>query len=272
LVVPAGGLIVDAEDVCFENIDFVVEGQTTALVELRAASAEFCGCTFRSGTEAAALSALAWRVPVGDNAGASLPTGQLVLVDCIFEGVGAAIVCHAGAARAIELSNVLHRGRGPLVRLTDAPRQDESIRLTLAHVTLRESGPLVESACHEGAAAGIAIVAESCALAPREGEPLVRFRGPDGAARLLANLTWSGQDSLLAAATPFALWSQGDEEPQRLDEQSISVAGLVRSEIGFAAPASRDPAASRATRWLAPLSSTEPPGIEPKRLPAGTKK
>jgi hypothetical protein len=68
---------------------------------------------------------------------------------------------------------------------------------------------------------------------------------------------------------PILAWRGPDGQQQIIDESSLSIAGLVRSEVTFAANASDDPMASRLVRWQAPLQSSNPPGIDPARLPTG---
>ena len=272
LIVPAGGLTIPVEDVCFENIDFAVSNeakQNTPLLRVEAARVEFCGCTFTGRTPQAERDAytgpaIAWSLPQSDNAFASLPTGRITLIDCTFAQVDAAIACQGRGARACEIANVLHLGRGPLLKLIESPRQDEPLRLTLSRLTLRESGPLVDCGGEDGAPP-LTIAADACVFSPREGQPLVSLTG-GRAPKALTGLTWTGQSSLLAADTPFAAWCGGQGETEPLDDAAVSVAGLVRSRIEFAGKASDGPAASRAIHWLAPLPTADAPGIDARRL------
>ncbi|HWC89339.1 MAG TPA: hypothetical protein VG433_06785, partial [Pirellulales bacterium] len=55
---------------------------------------------------------------------------------------------------------------------------------------------------------------------------------------------------------------------QSAAEDSVQVAGLVRSPLGFAGDRERGAEASRVVRWQVPLQSPDPPGILEGRLPA----
>ncbi len=62
-------------------------------------------------------------------------------------------------------------------------------------------------------------------------------------------------------------WRGPGDQEKIVDESSLSIAGLVRSAVGFAGQPSADPAGSRLIRWQAPLQSADPPGIDPAPLP-----
>ena len=113
----------------------------------------------------------------------------------------------------------------------------------------------------------ITVLATACVFAPEPGEPLVRCSGSASPERLLRGLRWTGQGSLVTPHTPILAWRGPDGQQQTVDESSLSIAGLVRSEVGFAGGPSSDPAASRVIRWQAPLQSANPPGIDPAPLP-----
>ena len=215
----------------------------------------------------------------------SLPSGQIRLADCVFDRVGAGLDCRTVGALGIELTNTLHLGPGPLLRLDHCPRSDEPLSLSLSQVTLRDSGPLLECLGPQsdpgkgdspifadakiGTVPEIAVQATACVFAPQSGEPLVRCAGisPE---RLRGGLRWCGQGSLVTPQTPILDW-RGPDGPHTVDESVLSIAGLVRSEVEFAGSASSDPAASRIVRWQAPLQSANPPGIDPAPLPCSAR-
>ena len=282
LAVPPDGLVVDKEDVRFENIDFVwreasaahdAKGQTPGIVRLLASRGEFRGCSFQCEDDArGAISAIRWVHPAEtDRADTSLPNGRLLLADCVLHRVDAGVDCHTAGALAIGLNNVLHLNAGPLVRLDHCPRADEPLSIGLSQVTLRDGGPLLECIVQrvDTQPGEISVLATACAFAPKPGTPLVRLMGAEVPARLVANTRWTGQGSLVTPWVPMIVWTGSDGRQQVVDESSLSIAGLVRSEVGFAGEASNDPAASRLIRWRAPLQSANPPGIDPTPLPPG---
>jgi eukaryotic-like serine/threonine-protein kinase len=279
VLVPPGGLIVSVEDVRFEGLDFVWQhaaeaGKTgdppAAVIQLRAARIAFHGCRFQAGPTATTLpAAIAWTHPTDAQAGAlSLPSGRVQLSDCVLQRVSAGIDCRTAGALTVDLNNTLFLGSGPLVRLDHCPGGDEPVLLNVAQVTLRGSGPLLE--CRypqiEVQPGEIAIQATGSVFAPAANMPLVRFSGSDDPERLLQNLRWTGQGSLVTPATAIAAWQGSQGSPKTLDDALVSIAGLVRSEVVFAGGVQAGPAASRAQRWQAPLQSADPPGIDPKPL------
>ncbi|HUY35100.1 MAG TPA: protein kinase [Pirellulales bacterium] len=285
VIVPSHGLTIAADDVRFENIDFVWDhpraapvagrrdattaGRESALLRLEAPRATFRGCSFQARarfrpTQGALPLAIQWHgndeTTVG---GPGLPTGELELTDCVLAGVSAGIAVQGEGALFFELTNVLHLGPGPLVELRRPRRLDEPFALTLAHVTLRGSAGLV--ACHyerlEEQPGRLAIRATDCAFFPALDAGLLSFHGAERPSRLLQALEWTGQGSVVAGDAALARWETDDGQVQTADEAAVQVEGIVRTEVGFAGAADEGPAASRIIRWQVPLRSTEPPGI-----------
>lgn len=300
LLVPHAGLVIDKEDVRFENIDFRwdhappkdIRTRSLAIVQLLAGHAEFRNCSFQSVQEAdsngqnnfaersisPSLPPNSAPLPVGirwihpakaDQSETSLPSGQIRLIDCLFVGVNAGIDCRTIGALTVELTNSLHLGPGPLVRLDHCPQSDEPVSLSLSQVTLRGTGPLLDCLAQrtEQQPGDITVAATACVFAPRPDEPLVCYRGTALPERLPRGLRWTGQGSLVTPNVPILAWQGPEDRPQLVDESSLSIAGLVRSDVEFAHEPSADPAASRVIRWQAPLRSTNPPGVDPAPLP-----
>ena len=301
LLVPEGGLAVQAEKVCFKNIDFLWSGQgeeqfrradfsppsqtgrtkvhptdeqsahaQPAIVRIEAAHVEFQGCSFQAPrTIAAEPAALRWTQP-GDHGPSdlTLPTSQLRLKDCVFRHVASGIDAQRPGAVGLDLANVLHLGAGPLVRLHHCPRFDEPLVLNLANVTLRGSGPLLECDYDrvEDQPGKITVQAESCAFVPERHHPLILLLGESSPQRILASLDWTGQGSLISPQAVIAQWKPLAGQPQTLDEASVSMAGMVRSAVTFAGDLDVSPTANRVVRWHVPLRSASPPGIDPRSL------
>ncbi len=274
VMVPRGGLVVDVEDVRFEDIDFVWDhsaDRQAAIVQLRAARAEFCGCSFRSSDTASGQpAAIRWTHPAErTDSVLSLPSGRLQLSDCVLGLVGTGVDCRPIGAVTVELSNTLHLGSGPLVRLDHCPKPDEPVLIVLSQVTTRGSGPLMKCRYQriEDQPGEIAIRASRCAFIPGPDTALLVFVGPKSPGRLLRNMRWTGHGSLVPLEAIIAVWHDGGVRRQVLDDASFSIAGLVRSKVGFAGDAQSGPTASRIIRWQAPLQSADPPGIDPTALP-----
>jgi hypothetical protein len=277
VMVPPTGLVVDVEDVRFENVDFVWDHPSQvaegAMVHLRCARAEFRGCQFRSARRLPVPPvAIRWTHPTGsDNAELSLPSGRVRLGDCVLRWVGAGVECQTRGALAVELANTLQLGGGPLVRLDHCPRPDEPVLIALQRVTLRGGGPVLECRYRamDAQPGEISIQAAGCAFVPEPGAALLLLTGPESPERILGGIRWTGQGSLVSPEAVIAAWLLPDGGQRPLDEAAVSIDGLVRSRVEFAGSADAGAAASRIIRWQAPLQSTDPPGIDATALPGG---
>jgi len=287
VIVPYHGLTISADDVRFENIDFVWDhprassvsgrrdantttaGQQAALVRLESPRVTFRGCSFQARAKLRRPQetlpvAILWH-PSDEAAatGSTLPTGELEMTNCVLAGISAGIEVQNEGAVLFEMSNVLHLGPGPLVELPRSRRLDEPLALTLEHVTLRGSAGLL--ACHyeglEEQPGRLAIRAVDCAFFPAPDAGLFSFYGTERPSRLLQALEWTGQGSVVAGDAALAKWDPADGQSQWADEAAVQVEGIVRTDVGFAGAADEGPSASRIVRWQVPLRSTEPPGI-----------
>ncbi|MGA2035755.1 MAG: protein kinase [Thermoguttaceae bacterium] len=274
IVVPPAGLSVAVDNVRFENIDFVCDAAVDAppaLLRLSASRAEFRGCSFcgpRSAPPGSA--AILWTYPADPaSAGLALASGRLRLGGCVVRQTPVAVQCRTAAAVTLEMTNTLSLARGPLVRMDRAPAMDEPLRIVASQLTLRGGGPLVafDSLPNADRAGEILVEATGCVFAPAAHSALFSFTGSASPQAWLKNLRWSGAGSLLTPDADVAAWHLPDGAQHTLDDTAISIAGLVRSEVEFAGESDGGPAASRITRWQAPLQSADPPGIVAETLP-----
>ncbi len=170
---------------------------------------------------------------------------------------------------AIELSNTLYLGKGPLLRLSTASTGAPTA-ITLKHVTQRGGTAVVEIKSNDSAdeISEITLDSVGCAFAPDNGGSLLALIGrgkrPTIAGKL-QSIQWNGNGSLVEANTPVAIWRNG-EKNEELADDALAIDGMVAIAMEFAGPVTPDPAASLIKRWLAPLQSDEPPGI-PADLP-----
>lgn len=272
--VPAGGLVVDADGVRFENVDFVANGspaprgEPAAIITLRALNASFSRCSFQSTAGNLATdrlpAAIGWLgSPPEDEGELTLPTGELTIQRCVFQDVSAAVRCEIEAALTFDLAQSLHLGPGPMIVLSEAPQVDEPITLAMDHVTLRGAAALLECRYEAlGDEAGkLAVLAADCAFLPAPRAGLLVFRGAAHPGPLMEHFNWAGQGSVLAREAPLAVWHGANGRVREAAEEMIHVAGLVRTDVGFAGEAEEGPEASRIVRWQVPLRSPDPPGI-----------
>ncbi len=271
--VPSAGVVVNCENVCFEGIDFV--GPTDedssgkphrrpAMIAVAAQGIELRGCSFSSTAHIPPI-AIAWTGSAQTAAGIG---GELTIGDCVFSGVAAVIDCQGTAGLALDMKNTLCVASGPIVRLHRGPKPDESIALSLDHVTLRGDCAVLE--CRygrlEGELGSITISATDSALAGNPGSGLLILAGAQRPDPLLKSIAWNGEGSLVTPETAVAVWRVAADQQHVLPEDELDVAGLVRSDVTFAGDAEGAPAASRITRWQVPLRSAEPPGASANSL------
>ncbi len=237
------------------------------MLRIEAGRVRFRRCTFQAASgQAQAPAALRWVFPV-DRGGLGLPTGKLVLTDCVFHRVASAIDAQTAAGLAIECDNLLHLGPGPLVSLDHAPAAGESVSLALRSVTCRQSGPLLkisDPAAIEKPGA-ISIDARLSVFEPRAGEPLLLLTGPQAPGGLAKAIYWTGEGALVSPEARIAIWHRPSGERMELNDAAFSIAGLVRSPVQFVGAAEPVLESNAAQRWQAPLPSADAPGIRGHR-------
>jgi eukaryotic-like serine/threonine-protein kinase len=266
---PSEGWKIAVENLHLENIDFSAAPAGGAMLTVQAARATFRGCCWQAPSGAATVG-IRWQPPAVD-ADDTLASGQLELADCVFRQVAAAVDCQNQGTIGLDVQNTLHLGPGPLLRLARPPATDESLLLSVAHVTLRDAEALLQCSCDSiiPEPGRITIQALDCAFMPRADRGLLVFVGENEPSTVLQSLEWTGQGSVVARQAALAVWLDHSGRVRAAAEDQVDVAGLVRSDVGFAGDKDQGPAASRIVRWQVPLHSTDPPGIrESSPLPA----
>jgi hypothetical protein len=282
VVIGTAPLIVQAEGVSFENIDFVVsrkrldpssEGNesATALVQLLAARAEFIGCSFQSevGIGGARVAiAWTWHAKRASEPADGLPeVGRLRLSDCVLRQVAAGIHCRSEDSLELSLSNTLHLGPGPMLDIGSTSALDKQLDIKLNHCTLRQAASLIDVAmAASGAAPSLVIEASDCVLAPQPGGCLIRGFAPQQPEKLWKAILWSGAGTLLPGGTQFAFWYDAEGAAQQVADREISIQGIVASDFQFSDDADAGAGASEIKSWSAPLRSEHPPGIRAPSL------
>ncbi len=272
------GLTVAPEGVAFEGVDFIWQGTAApqlererpiGLIRLAAYKASFRNCSFTSATTGTPA-AILWTGPRKAASEISLPTGQLAITRCYFHETGAVVDCRLKAAVVVDVSESLLVETGPLARSDRWPAADEPLAITLARTTLRESGGLVECRFDPIPTRPGRILLETRdgAFAPRVREPLVTLIGAESPAKLLPQLEWTGEGSVVAPEVGVAAWRDGAGRLHPAREDQVRVENLLRGAMGFIGPIVDGPAASRVTRWQAPRRSPDAPGIGDEPLAA----
>jgi hypothetical protein len=291
VVAPSTGLVVEVEDVRFENIDFIASifpsgsfphgpsaqearasgnaQRRQTIISLRSRSATFKGCSFQpEPASAAGCVAIAWHGEQVDRLDRLPAGGRLRLVDCTFRAVTVGVDARRNGPLQVEADNVLHLGPGPLVQWRRVPSLEESFTLQLLHCTLRDASSLIQWNYQSipEQPGNVFVESADCAFALRSEGALVVLRGPIKPDELLTSLIWTGQGSLLSTAAHFANWYDGNGSSQSVDDLATTVDGLVMSRVEFSGDASDGPSASRLVDWSAPLRGDRPPGISPSPL------
>jgi hypothetical protein len=207
----------------------------------------------------------------------ALPSGWLRLSRCRLAGVSAAVDCRPRGAIRIECDNVLHIGPGPLLSTPDAPAADEPMVVDLRRVTVRGAQALwrCRQADRHAQPGSVWIRADQSIFMPASGGGLLVFESTDRPTALLGELRWTGEGSLVGQEVPIAAWRADDGRLEPMDDSRVSIAGLVRSRVEFAAAIDPCPAANRAVDYQAPIrasapgeqTSTDPPGAAIDELP-----
>jgi eukaryotic-like serine/threonine-protein kinase len=274
VTVPPEGLEVTANDVTFENIDFVAEGPSAAggaMLVLRGLKATFHRCSFTAtqATDDLPVAIFCDRGADSAEANAELSTGELEIRDSTFERVTAAVSCRMTGGMVVRLENVLRLGPGLCIQVDRFPRADEMLAVAASRVTLRGASSLVEVGCDElpQSPGHLEIEAVDCAFALPPAAALVVYHGAARPGPLLKKLRWTGQGSVLSPRSRLSIWRMPEGRMLAAADEAVPIEGVVRGEVGFAGELDEGRAASRIIRWQAPLNSPHPPGIDDSRLP-----
>lgn len=275
LEVPPGGIVVDVSELVFQNIDFVTE-QGGDLIRLSAAQAMFRGCTFRGGTsgmEGTGSAAIRWTA--ADDASLSPVPGsaRLAFENCHFHGLDSAILMERAADVDLDLDNTLITSCEAAVRWSRRPAAEATIRIRMAHATVRDAGRLLvfddDAPRTAETAARLVLEVDDSVFDLGAGAAVVEIHAAVPPLRFLQQFDWSGEGSMLAGETPLVLWNDG-QIARGVKESQLAVDGLARTRIQFVGENLREPAESVASDWYAPRIAADPPGIDGALLPPAT--
>ncbi|HEX3727500.1 MAG TPA: protein kinase [Pirellulales bacterium] len=273
VIISRGGLLVECDDVCFENIDFVwdatADGSPTAEQEPRmfvvtGQSVRWQGCSLTTTSDVAPV-AVCWQPAANREL---LDPGELTFSDCAIRGMQAVVDCVRSAGFTVQLRNVLCVASGPIVRLERDAMPDGELTIVLDHTTTRGDSSVLEWRYGPGAKPrfGVAISVTDSALATNPRGALLAFVGRERPDRLLNSISWRGHGSLTTPDVAMATWTSRPGKRQALEDDALEVGGLVRSSVQFSGGPDGAASASRLTRWQVPLRSDEPPGINSNSL------
>lgn len=269
ILLPAIGWKLTANDLVFENIDFLVAceravGSTNdaPLIVLRAARAEFRNCAFSGQGRTAIL----WSCGT-DHSREDVPVGRIRLTDSLFIECRAVVDGCLRSVSIVEASNVLVWRCDAMWQVRCESAFTDVMRLLLSHATLRESGALIEFADGSGVPAEWFVQSRSTVIVPRSGRPVILLRS-DHPDRVIERLRWSGEGSVLSEDTPLVSVVREGTESVPLDDSGLVVAGLTRGQPEFNGPADGTMEDQKLNRWIGPTLGEEAPGVIVSRLPA----
>ena len=272
IIAPPGGMVLTADYVRFENIDFLWRPRSAAITSLdecaiidqRAAHTEFVGCTFQALQPESGKHPAAIRVSGLRTTAALAPSAEIKLDRCVIDGSDCAIDCSSRGPARVEIHNSLSVASGPLIRQPTVRLVDAPVEIDLEHVTVRSATSVLEINCDglSDSFAQIGIVAKDCVFALSEEASLVACRGRLDPSKggLLKAIEWSDQGSLVTPQIPLLCWRHGDQR-DTLSDDDFPLEGLVASAFEFTGAPGPDATTSQLRKWLAPLLSEEAPGI-----------
>jgi serine/threonine protein kinase len=274
ILAPPTGVLITAEDVRFENVDFIwrhnseriIAPERSAIIEQRSRSAEFVGCTFQAAEVPPFGLPPAIRLQAAGPGATGIPPACRVRLErCHVGSVAAAVDGDSAGPMAIEIHSTLHTARSPLVRLAAFPTIEAPVAIEFKHTTARGTKHAIELGAGRATSlpGAVSIEGVGCIFALDRAGALLAFIGPylpKPATSGRIPIEWTGQGSLADSEAKVAIW-QHEGTTETLPDDAVAVEGLVTGKLEFAAAASSDPATSRLTKWLAPLLSDEPPGI-----------
>ncbi len=281
LLISGGPLRIGMERLRFERIDFVFERDAAVqlppseptLLEFSGEEIEFHECTFRiRGGQTPLATAIRWNDSPASGPRSLLPGGRIELTRCRVAGMSAVLAVQRRGELLLDAEHLLHVGPGPLVRLSEFPTADSSLRLRLTHATVRGA-----AVCHGTLSPGVqpgrfTVETRLSVFDPGSRHAVIEVAGPESAADQLSGFSWEGEGSLLASSAEFlGLDRAGRLQP--LADSALAVSGLVRSRLEFAGELSSEPGDSHLLAWQAPLPSGAQPGYQEAgamRTAAGT--
>jgi hypothetical protein len=196
---------------------------------------------------------------------AAVSPGTLTFADCHFLGTG--LECKSRPSM-IRFTNCLKTGRAALVRVPAAGRAHQSLPIHVIHMTLRESGPLVEwSPGPRAAGQRIDVVTKACVFAPAAEAPLLAIPGSLAPAGWERSIGVSGLESLLRSGSKIVGLDPPAGKPRgAIDGTALEVDGVMTASIEFFGPDAHDAASSGLKATDALFSVDNPPGIDVQKI------
>ncbi|WP_198001124.1 serine/threonine protein kinase [Gimesia fumaroli] len=170
---------------------------------------------------------------------------------------------------SISLSNCLNITSHSTLFFEQPPEVDQQISISLKHVTLRKSGPLLlfhwrDEKIIPGA---IQIESQDCVFDLAQ-SALIQVLGSKPPENWLSSVDLAGEGSVASSDIQIAGWQTAIKQPfEELNTTSMLIEGLSTGKFIYAAPLSLTPADSVITEAQVPRKSAHLPGIQAEYFP-----
>lgn len=265
--VPPGGIIIAADNITIENVDFVAGESFSAgdaMLTLHASHAVFDGCSFDGGESAAPQNLPVAMASTRDVGKPQRDSRELLLRNSSFQNVAAAVSCLVARTVRCHLENILHLGPGPLIAIDRPPEFGEAVAVTLSHVTVRAAQGVVAIGCEQlpGELGRLEVEDAESVFALPSAAALLVYHGAVRPGPLLAGMRWTGRGSVFSGRGRMAMWRMPEGRMLATRDDAAPITGVVRGEIAFAGSIEEGWDGSHVVHCEAPLDSSQRPGIQ----------
>lgn len=170
---------------------------------------------------------------------------------------------------SLALNNCLNITSHSTLFFEQPPEVDQQISISLKHLTLRKSGPLLlfhwlDEKTIPGA---IQIESQDCVFDLAQ-SALIQVLGSKPPENWLSSVDLAGEGSVASSNIQIAGWRSTVKQPLvELNTTSMLIEGLSTGKFKYAAPLSLSPADSAITEAQVPRKSALPPGIQAEKFP-----
>lgn len=173
------------------------------------------------------------------------------------------------APQSLSLNNCLNITSHSTLFFERPPEIDQQITISLKHLTLRNTGPLLQFhwADQKIIPGAIQIETQDCVFDLTQ-SALIQVLGSKPPESWLASVGLVGEGSVASSDIQIAGWQATDKQPlEELNTASMLIEGLSTGKFKYAAPLTLSPADSVITEAQVPRKSALPPGIQAEKFP-----
>lgn len=171
--------------------------------------------------------------------------------------------------QSLILNNCLNISSRSMVYLESPPEIDQQLSLTLKHLTLRNSGPLLlfNWMDQKTIPGSVQIEAQDCVF-DITNSAMIQVSGYRPPENWLGTIGLIGEGSLASSEIRIACWQKSHNQPlEDLDASKMLIEGVSTGKFKYAAPLSLRPADSVITEAQVARKSSLPPGVQAQKIP-----